>query len=67
VINERLQKKEDYWGGLYMKLFTAAEKNESLAEVFKAECASMRSQLTSAAPTPHATPKKTSIREDNNV
>ena len=46
-----------------MKLFTAAEKNESLAEVFKAECASMRSQLSSAQPTPHSTPKKQSTNE----
>ena len=41
-----------------MKMFTAAEKNESLTEVFKAECASMRSQLTSPEPSIHSTPHR---------
>jgi len=47
TVSDRLKRKEDYWATLYMKLFMAAEKNESLAEVFNAECTSMRSQLTS--------------------
>jgi hypothetical protein len=38
ALADRLKRKEDYWATLYMKMFTAAEKNESLAEVFKAEC-----------------------------
>jgi hypothetical protein len=42
-LSGRLKRKEDYWAHLYMKMFTAAEKNESLQEVFRAECASMRS------------------------
>lgn len=48
-----------------MKMFTAAAKNESLAEVFKAECDSMRSHITSANPSPHLTPKKKERQADD--
>ena len=41
-----------------MKMFTAAETNEGLAALFRAEGAQMRSQLTSAVPSSHATPTK---------
>jgi hypothetical protein len=40
---DRFKRKEDYWGSLYMKMFTAAETNESLAALFKTEGAQMRS------------------------
>lgn len=42
-MGERFQKKENYWSSLYIKMFAAAEKNESLAALFKAEDAKMRS------------------------
>ena len=38
---DRLQRKEDYWGTLFMKMFKAAENNDNLTELFKAECASI--------------------------
>ena len=64
ALSGRLQKKEDYWGTLFMKMFTAAENNDNLTEVFKAECASMRSHLSSPALTPHATPKKKTRQDE---
>ena len=34
---DRFKRKEDYWGYLYMKMFTAAETNDSLAALFRTE------------------------------
>jgi hypothetical protein len=39
-----------------MKMFAAAEKNESLAALFKTEGALMRSQLTTVVNSPQSTP-----------
>ena len=61
---DRLQRKEDYWGTLFMKMFKAAENNDNLTELFKAECASIWSHLTSPAPTPHETPKKKTRQDE---
>jgi hypothetical protein len=40
---DRFKMKEDYWSSHYMKMFTAAETNDSLAALFKTEGAQMRS------------------------
>ena len=34
---DRLQKKEDYWGSLYIKLFKVYESNGDLAKAFADE------------------------------
>jgi hypothetical protein len=42
-LTDRFKRKEDYWSSLYIKMFTAAEKNEGLAALFRTEGAQMRS------------------------
>ena len=40
---DRLQRKEDYWGSLYMKLFKVYEGKGDLAKAFADEYEEMRS------------------------
>jgi regulator of replication initiation timing len=42
-LTDRFKRKEDYWSSLYMKMFTAADKNEGLAVLFRTEGVQMRS------------------------